>query len=220
MEEFQEFLLAGAVGLISGFVVCIPVGPINITILNEGAKRGFLWAFLIGLGAMAMDVIYAGIAFTGFTGLFASPTIRATMELVSFLLLVYLGFKYMYVRELPATTKTVEAVEHKLHPHTAFAIGFVRVLGNPAVLLWYITLSATFMAHRWIEDTLLSKTICVIGNGVGGVIWFALLSYMVARGHGKFSTSTLVKMSRWSGLALLITAGFLGVRIIRLLADR
>ena len=30
----------------------IPVGPINLTILNEGAQRGFLWAMLIGLGAI------------------------------------------------------------------------------------------------------------------------------------------------------------------------
>ena len=48
----------------------IPVGPINLTILNEGAQRGFTWAMLIGLGASAMEVIYCAIAFTGFSSLF------------------------------------------------------------------------------------------------------------------------------------------------------
>ncbi|HYE32646.1 MAG TPA: LysE family transporter [Methylomirabilota bacterium] len=218
MEEIRSYALAAITGLISGFVVCIPVGPINITILNEGAKRGFLWAFMIGLGAMAMDFIYCAIAFAGFTGFFTSPVIRAGMELGSFLLMLFLGIKYLYVRDLPATTKTVEAVEQKLHPHTAFMIGFVRVLGNPAVLLFYITLSASFIAHEWIEDTFASKAVCVAANMVGGTIWFAILAYLVARGHGKFSTATLVRMSHWSGFALLVMAALLGIRIIRLLA--
>ena len=35
----------------------ISVGPINLTILNEGSQRGFKWALLIGLGASVMEVI-------------------------------------------------------------------------------------------------------------------------------------------------------------------
>src|SRR6185436_7622822 len=139
METFESYLTAFIAGLISGFVVSIPVGPINITIINEGARRGFFWAFMISLGAMAMDLIYCGVAFAGFSGLFTSKVMKATMELLSFLFLLYLGIKYLLTPTLPATTHTIEAVEHKLHPRTAFWIGFVRVLGNPAVLLFWIT---------------------------------------------------------------------------------
>ena len=124
MDLLQVLLTSGLAGVISGFVVSIPVGPINITIVNEGARRGFFWAFMIGLGAMAMDLIYCSIAFAGFSSLFASRFMKATMELLSFLFLIYLGIKYLITASLPATTPTVEAVEHKLHPHTAFWIGF------------------------------------------------------------------------------------------------
>src|SRR5687768_17057110 len=192
MDYFQALLTAGLLGIVSGFVVSIPVGPINITIINEGARRGFFWAFMIGVGGMAMDIIYCGIAFAGFSGLFASKFMKAAMELLSFLFLIYLGIKYMVTASLPATTPTVEAVEHKLHPHTAFWIGFVRVLGNPAVLLFWITVSATFISHDWIDDTFASKAVCVIGTFIGGLLWFILLSFLVAQGHGKFSTGALV----------------------------
>ena len=50
----------------------MPVGPVNLTIINEGARRGFKWAVLIGLGAATMDVIYCTIAFTGFSSFFGS----------------------------------------------------------------------------------------------------------------------------------------------------
>ena len=221
MEDYLNGLFTAAIaGIVSGFVVSIPVGPINITIINEGARRGFFWAFMIGLGAMVMDLFYSGIAFAGFSGLFASRQIRATMELLSFLFLIWLGFKYLFARSLPATTPTVEKVEHKLHPHTAFWIGFVRVLGNPAVLLFWVTVSATFLSHQLIDDTLISKTVCVLGTFVGGLAWFILLSFLVSRGHGKFSTTTLVRMSHISGAVLLIAGLFIGVRLVRHLSDR
>lgn len=220
MDLLQVLLTSGLAGVISGFVVSIPVGPINITIVNEGARRGFYWAFLIGLGAMAMDLIYCSIAFAGFSSLFASRFMKAAMELLSFLFLIYLGIKYLITATLPATTPTVEAVEHKLHPHTAFWIGFVRVLGNPAVLLFWITVSATFISHDWIDDTFLSKAVCVFGTFIGGLLWFILLSFLVAKGHGKFSTRALVRMAHISGAILLIAGLVIGYRLIRLLALR
>jgi threonine/homoserine/homoserine lactone efflux protein len=220
MLDFSDLFMAVLTGFIGGFLLCIPVGPINITIINEGAKRGFLWALMIGLGAMVMDVIYCSMGFAGFSSLFASRYLRAAMELSSFLLTLFLGIKYLIAHDLPATTPTVERVEHRFHPHTAFWIGFVRVLGNPAVLLFWIALSATFISHEWIDDSWPSKIACIGGNFLGGMAWFFLLSFLVSRGHGKFSTKTLVRMSHGSGASLLIVAVFLGFRLIRLLAHR
>jgi threonine/homoserine/homoserine lactone efflux protein len=219
MDSFQALLTAGLAGVIGGFLFCIPVGPINITIINEGARRGFFWACMIGMGAMVMDLIYCSVAFAGFSGIFASKFMKATMQLLSFLFLIYLGIKYLLTASLPATTPTVEAVEHKLHPHTAFWIGFVRVLGNPAVLLFWITMSATFMAHELIEDNLVSKSVCVLGTFVGGTIWFILLSYLVAKGHGKFSTKGLVRMAHISGGVLLLAGIVVGFQLVRMLAQ-
>jgi L-lysine exporter family protein LysE/ArgO len=218
MDSLQVLLTSGLAGVISGFVVSIPVGPINITIVNEGARRGFFWAFMIGLGAMAMDLVYCGIAFAGFSGLFASKFMKAAMELLSFLFLIYLGIKYLVTASLPASTPTMEAVEHKLHPHTAFWIGFVRVLGNPAVLLFWITVSATFISHDWIDDTFWSKAVCVAGTFVGGLLWFILLSFLVAQGHGKFSTAALVRMAHISGAILLLAGIVIGYRLVSMLA--
>jgi threonine/homoserine/homoserine lactone efflux protein len=218
MDNLESYLTAFIAGLVSGFVVSIPVGPINITIINEGARRGFFWACMIGLGAMAMDVVYCGIAFAGFSGLFGSEFMKATMELLSFIFLLYLGMKYLLTASLPATTPTVEAVEHKLHPHAAFWIGFVRVLGNPAVLLFWITVCATFVAHDWIDDTLATKAFCVFGTFIGGLMWFLLLSFLVAKGHGKFSTRGLVRMAHISGAVLLIAGLVIGFRLATMLA--
>src|SRR5437773_6749965 len=126
MPDFFSYLVAAFWGFASGFLASIPVGPINISIVNEGARRDFGWAFLIGLGATIMEVIYCAIAFAGFTSLFDSPWIKATMELVSFLLMLFLGLKYLLARSLPTTTRSIETIEHRLHPHPAFWTRLVR----------------------------------------------------------------------------------------------
>jgi threonine/homoserine/homoserine lactone efflux protein len=220
MAEFSELVVASLIGLLSGFLISIPVGPINITIINEGATRGFRWAVLIGFGAIVMDFIYCAMAFAGFSGLFGSRLLRAVIELLSFLAMLYLGIKYLLLTELPATTKSVERVEHTLHPHTAFMTGFVRVLGNPAVLLFWVTLAATFTSHEWIDDTWASKVACVIGMSAGAFAWFVFLSFVVSLGHGRFSAKTLVRMSHISGASFLVMALIIGIRLVRLLATR
>jgi L-lysine exporter family protein LysE/ArgO len=220
MAHLAEYLVPALTGFVSGFLVSIPVGPINISIVNEGARRGFIWAFLIGLGATIMEVIYCAIAFAGFSHLFDSRVVKATMELVSFLLMLFLGVKYLLARSLPATTRSVESIEHRLHPHTAFWIGFVRCLGNPGVLLWWITISATFISHDLMDDNWQSKGTCLLGVTLGCFSWFTLLSLLVSRGHGRFSTTTLLRMSQFSGASLLIVSLVMGGRLVKLLAHR
>ena len=59
---------------------------------------------------------------------------------------------------------------------------------------------------------------CVLGTFVGGLLWFLLLSYLVAKGHGKFSTGALVRMAHISGAILLAAGIVIGVRLVHLIS--
>ena len=135
MAPISPIVLAAFTGFLSGFLLSIPVGPINLTIVNEGARRGFKVAALISIGAVLMEVIYCAIAFTGFASFFHHRLIKAAMELFSFVFMLYLGIKFLFARELPAATRIETRIEERLHPHSAFMIGFVRTMANPGVLL-------------------------------------------------------------------------------------
>ena len=92
MSDLPPTLLAALAGFVSALVFSsIPVGPVNLTIINEGAQRGFWWAMLIGLGAATMEVIYCAIAFTGFSSFFDHRVVKASMEVFSFVFLLFLG---------------------------------------------------------------------------------------------------------------------------------
>lgn len=205
---------AALTGFIWGLLLCIPVGPINLTIVNEGARRGFGWAAMIGAGAVVMESIYCALAFTGFASFFQKGLVKATMELVSFVFLLWLGLRFLMAKSVESSNKVEERIEERLKPHTAFMIGFVRVMGNPGVLLGWIILAANFISREWVAPTPESKSACVAGVAVGVGAWFMMLSYLVSFRKKKLSEKTLLRLEKGSGVVLLIAALLHGGQII------
>lgn len=216
--DLGELLIPWVAGFMAGYLACIPVGPVNVSIINEGARRGFRYAFFIGLGAVTMELIYSGIAFAGFAQLFTSPLIRAIMELVSFVVVTAIGIGYLRTREMPPTSHAVHLVEQRLHPHTAFMTGFVRVLGNPATLLFWIAFAAASVAHEWVNQTWPAKIAAISGIGLGAMTWFTKLGYAVSLGHRRFSPRVLLRTAHVSGALLLAAGLFMGGRLVVALA--
>src|SRR3954464_10370534 len=100
MDNLPPLLSAALTGFLSGLVLSIPVGPINLTIINEGARRGFKWAFMIGLGATAMEVIYCFIAFTSFASFLTGEYVKPAMEIFSFAFMLFLGIKLLLTKSV------------------------------------------------------------------------------------------------------------------------
>ena len=232
MPELPPILLSALTGFVSGFLLSVPVGPVNLTIINEGVRRGFKWAVLIGLGAATMDVIYCTIAFAGFSSFFGSRIVKASMEVFTFVFMLFMGVKFLTAKSVTAPTQLGTAasrlerrIDEKLHPHSAFMIGFARVLGNMGVLLFWIVVAAYFMSHEswftsyeWVEDTITAKAAFIAGVALGANLWFCALSYRVSRGQGRFSELTLLRMERFSGVWLLGVGLYDGAHIAMQLA--
>jgi len=221
MEDLPPIVLAGLTGVISGLLLSIPVGPINVTILNEGARKGFKWAAMIGLGATVMEVIYCFIAFTGFASFFTKGYIKAIMELASFVFMLFLGLKFILAKSVAAPVhlsaaadRIEERIEVKFRPHSAFMTGFVRVMGNVGILVFWVVLAANFISREWVTPDWPGKLACVAGVAISVGLWFTGLSYIVSRGHGKFKESTLLKMEQISGVGLLLLAFVHGGTIV------
>lgn len=225
MDSLPPWLVAALTGCISGLLLSIPIGPINLTILNEGARRGFRWALLIGLGATAMEVVYCFIAFSSFASFFDHGPVKTTMELGSMLFMLFLGIKFLVAKSVQSPTHISRAadrlelrIEAQLHPHSAFMTGFVRVLGNVGVLVFWVILAANFISREWVPANWPGKLACVAGVALGTGAWFAGLSWFVGLHHGTFTERALLRLERGSGVLLLLLALLHGVRVLPSLA--
>ena len=210
MAGLPPILAACLTGFLSGLILSIPVGPVNLTIMNEGARRGFVCAMLIGLGATVMEVIYCFIAFTGFSTLFTNEYVKAGMELFSFAFMLFLGIKFLTTKTVQTSVPFGAAAEHleakiegRLHPRSAFMIGLVRVMANLGVLVFWVVIAAYFMSRGWVTPDWPGKLSCITGVGLGVGVWFAGLSWAASRGYGRFSEKALLRMEHLSGVALL-----------------
>ena len=228
MPELPTILVAGLTGLISGLLLSIPVGPINLTILNEGARRGFKWAALIGLGATVMEVIYCFIAFTSFASFFTQGYVKPAMQLFGFVFMLFIGIKFLLAKSvetrpvrLGAAADRIEArLEERLHPHSAFMTGLVRVMGNLGVLVFWVFLALFFGSHDLVTPDWAGKLACVAGVAVGTGGWFLGLSWVVSLGHGRWSEKTMLRVEHYSGALLLILSLVQGGIIIWQLHNR
>jgi threonine/homoserine/homoserine lactone efflux protein len=206
-------LLAGLTGFAAGVVLSVPVGPVNLTILNQGTRRGFKWAALIGLGATCMEVIYCFIAFTSFASFFTQGNIKIAMQLFSVGFMLFLGMRFLLAKsvsrpmQLGAAVRRIEQeMGERLHPHSAFMMGLVQVMCNLGVLVFWIILAANFISRGLVTPDWPGKLTCVGGVGLGTGLWFFILSWGVSLGYGKISEKTLLKVERVSGVVLLIVA--------------
>ena len=211
--ELPTIFISAITGFLSGLLLSIPVGPVNLTIMNEGARCGFRYAALISAGALVMEVIYCSLAFTGFASFFSHGILPDLMEVFTFGFLLFLGIKFLTSKNVRTATPREMRFEAKLNPTSGFMTGFVRVMGNVGVFLFWIVLAGVFYNHGWVNSSLTSKSVCVLGVAVGTGLWFFGLAYAVSRGHKKFSEITLLRMERGSGIGLLALALYRGCTI-------
>ena len=227
MPELPPILLSALTGFVSGFLLSVPVGPVNLTIINGGAQRGFKYAMLIGLGAATMDVIYCTIAFTSFSSFFGIRIVKTSMEVFTFVFMLFLGVKFLSAKTVIAPTQLGAAasriekrIDEKLHPHSAFMTGLVRVMGNLGVLLFWIVAALYFMSHdawftsyEWVEDNIAAKAAFITGVALGANLWFFGVSWLSSRGQGRLSEQTLLRMEHFSGICLLVLGFYHGGHI-------
>src|SRR5262245_594547 len=224
--QLPPMLTAILAGFFSGFVVSVPVGPVNLTIMNEGARRGFRWAALIGLGATVMEVLYCVLAFTSFAAFFENNKIKAAMQVFSFAFMLFLGTKFLMGRSVPKLDRLEERIEKKIedgiekrfHPTSAFMTGFVRTLANPGVLLCWIFFGTYFITHGWVERNYTGKLLCIAGVAGGVGLWFFGLAWGAALGHGRFTEKTMRRLEIGSGVCLLVLGVFYGINLALQLA--
>ncbi len=225
--ELHPIVRSALTGFFSALLLAIPVGPVNLTIINEGARRGRKWAILISLGATLMEIIYCFVAFMGLASIFLTGVyIRAAIELFSFVFILALGIKFFLAKSVSAPVnlgRTADRIEEhigqRLHPQTAFMTGFVRVLANPGVMMGWVLFAAKFISLNWVTPDLSGRLACVGGVGLGTLAWFLVLSYSSSRGYGKWSEKTLLRIEHISGIVLIIFALLDGCWIAKQMVD-
>lgn len=185
-------------GLVIGFSIAAPVGPIGVLCIRRTLADGQIAGLVSGLGAATADAFYGCVAGFGLT--FISSLLidqQMWMRLVGGLFLLYLGIKTLLSRPAEQAAKTTGN-----GLLSAYASTFLLTVTNPLTILSF----AAIFAGLGLTNTTgsyASALILVLGVFLGSASWWLLLSGGVGLFRDKFNTQGMVWVNRISGLIII-----------------
>jgi threonine/homoserine/homoserine lactone efflux protein len=104
LDVNPEFLLKG---LVIGFSIAAPVGPIGVLCIRRTLAEGFLPGVTAGLGAATADAVYGAIAAFGLTAVTSFLVgQRVMLGIIGGAFLIMLGCRVFFSRPAPTAERT------------------------------------------------------------------------------------------------------------------
>jgi threonine/homoserine/homoserine lactone efflux protein len=196
-------------GLLIGFAIAAPVGPIGLLCIQRTLQDGRKYGFASGLGAASADTVYGFIAAFGLT--FISTFLveqQRWLSLIGGLFLLFLGVRTF----LASPAENVVSAEKGSLANAYFST-FLLTLTNPVTILSFVAIFAGLGLSANSGDYG-SATLLVVGVFLGSAAWWLLLSGIVSLFRNRFNARVMVWVNRGAGV---IIAGFGAVALISLL---
>jgi len=184
-------------GLVLGFSIAAPVGPIGVLCIRRTLANGFRSGLVSGLGAATADAIYGTIAAAGLT-LVADFLVRQQLwlGLLGGGFLVYLGIKTL--RTLP---QPKENALGKDSPGGNYFSTLLLTLSNPMTIFMFAAIFSgvsiqTGAIYRF------NAFLLVLGVFSGSALWWLSLSAAVSLLREKVNARLMVWVNRLAGAVI------------------
>jgi threonine/homoserine/homoserine lactone efflux protein len=196
-------------GLIIGFSIAAPVGPIGVLCIRRTLAEGRASGLVSGLGAATADAIYGCIA--GFGLRFISSVLIRQQDGLRFVgggFLCYLGLKTFLARPLEQAVSV-----ERSGLLGAYASTFFLTLTNPMTILSFAAVFAG-LGVASAGGNYASAAVLVMGVFMGSALWWLTLSGVVSAFRAKFNPHALRWVNRVSGV-IIIGFGLLALLSLR-----
>jgi threonine/homoserine/homoserine lactone efflux protein len=195
-------------GLIVGFCLAAPVGPIAVLCLQRTMSHGRLAGFVSGLGAAVADALYGTLAAFGVTVISSFlMDHRMLFQRVGGAILCVLGARLLFVKPPRPEADADRGLFRD------FLSTLVLTLTNPMTFIAFAAIFATLGVGAVRGHSMLTAEL-VAGVLVGSSIWFSVLVLLANLLRGRFRYSTLVGINRGTGV-FVIGVGVLYLFILK-----
>jgi threonine/homoserine/homoserine lactone efflux protein len=205
-------MIAFLIGVITGIIISVPIGPINVAVISKGFKQGFSSAFAVGLGASAMDFFYCAAAMLGLSAVVHKIEVSVIFQIIGFVLLLYLGLRDLTTKVESFRYDNIGTKNGTLH--SAFIVGVLMYISNPTLVAFWITLSGVVQSAELIVRNAGDGILFAIGVGSGTAIWYYSLLKAVFWKRNSFKPETLTLLSKVSGIIMLAFSGYIGYELL------
>jgi threonine/homoserine/homoserine lactone efflux protein len=186
-------------GILIGFAMAVPVGPIGIMCIRKTLTDGRLRGLMIGLGAATADLLYGCIVAFGLTVISnAIAAERTWIRLVGGAFLLFLGVRTFRAPPVDPKVPVNSSGMLRLYLYTIFL-----TLTNPTTIFAFIAVFAALGLGN--ELTIVSASSLGIGVFIGSGLWFLFLSSSVIFFRKKLDIVGLRWVNRIAGVLIIIS---------------
>ncbi len=184
-------------GLILGFSIAAPVGPIGVLCIRRSLSSGWWSGFLTGLGAATADAFYgcvAGFGLTIITDLLTGQ--KQIISLAGGIFLLFMGIRILFSK--PKVTGNQPKQNNLI---TAFLTSLFLTLSNPMTI---ISFAAVFAGMGLVDAGEGTRAAIFLVTGVftGSALWWIILSTSAWMVQSKINTKAIAWINRFSGITL------------------
>lgn len=181
-------------GLIIGFSIAMPVGPIGLLCIRNVLSFGLMCGLMTGLGASCADALYGALAGFGISTINTFLEAHSVyLQILGGLFLCYLGLATFFAK---VTTSANQESSTSLF--RAFIVTFFLTLTSPMTILSFAGVYAGLGIGAG-ESQITGAMIITAGVFIGSGIWWVILSAFTALFKDKMNEKISVWLNKLSG---------------------
>jgi threonine/homoserine/homoserine lactone efflux protein len=207
-----RFILLGAT---AGALTGVPIGPVNVAVIDAAYRHTLRRALAVGLGGACADGLYSTLGLLGVTPVLRTyPTVTPILYAVSGIVLLVYGFLTARSQPVtPAHPEGLNAAPPSDDLMAGFRTGLALILLNPAAVMTWVVITEG-LTKMLPEVTPLNGIACALGVMAGSFGWFALVAYLTQKGKNVLGDKA-AWIPRVIGIALMVYAVYLIAMAVR-----
>jgi L-lysine exporter family protein LysE/ArgO len=199
------------IGLIMGWGVAIPIGPMNLEIIRRNLRHGISAGLQFGLGICSADLTYLLLLNLGALTIISHSRIMGIVGLVGAMIMAWFGYKTLRMK---TPTAREGQLQHSISWHN-LRDGYVLTLFSPFTILFWLSMSSQIAVHAVGSQP---HSMLMIGLGVvlGTVSWMIGFNLVLHRTRHYLSAKTMHNFNLIGGVILIGFAIFGVIQAIKL----
>jgi threonine/homoserine/homoserine lactone efflux protein len=198
-----DILLMLGKGLVAGFIIAAPVGPVGVLCVQRTLHQGHIAGLLSGLGAAIADAVYGCIAAFGLS--LISGWLEAHQSLFRIgggLFLLFMAWRMLRAALHPSPEAAASPLHRNDGPIAGFISTFMLTVTNPITIVAFLGIFAFFGIGSFGLSNEMAAWL-VLGVFVGSSVWWLSLAGLAGAFRQRLGNGGLKWINGISGLLML-----------------
>jgi len=225
-------LIALLIGMIIGFFLAIPPGPVAVSVakLSLFGPKKSAYEFTLAAGLVdfifALSATFAASAIANAVGIFASDHIllmnvfQITIVVAFILYGIYSLIKSKKISNAKDQQPKPNKILEKLSSRGPFFFGLAIALSNlanPTFLPSLGYLSFHVSTYNFFVMDFANKIFYSLGFCIGNIFWLSLISNIISINRHKLTATFQQRLQQFAGITFISFGTFIGYRLVQII---